>query len=143
MKVTLEDLDPKLLIQTRSQTRELHAKVNRIINDEELHYRLLKLAEFELPAEADKAYQQKVNMVNYYGKDSSTCGLTFSVAHSVDGTEDYLGVVYDPQEIVEGAWEVFQLDKQERAQQSKARQEAKKIEAKVRAQEIVAAKNAS
>jgi hypothetical protein len=135
MEVKLDSLDPKLLVQTRSQTRELHAIISTITDPDntQYHNKLLKLATFVLPTEKDKAYQQKINMTNYYGKDPTVYGLAFSVAHSVDGTEDYLGVQYVPELIVEGAWEAFQEEKMQKSMEAKARREAKELKEQIEA----------
>jgi hypothetical protein len=133
MEVKLSSLDPKLLVQSRSQTRELHATIQRIFENEEYHNQLLGLATFPLPSEDGKAYQQKINMQNYYGKNPSVAGLVFSVAHSVDGTEDYLGVQYVPELVVEGEWENWQEEKAQKNLEAKARKEAKELKERIEA----------
>jgi hypothetical protein len=133
MQVVLDNLDPKLLAQTRAQTRELHEAIQQIQDDESYHNRLLKIAVFPLPSEQGKAHQQKQNMTNFYGRTPHIAGLVFSVARSVDNSEEYLGVQFVPELIQEGAWEEFQEEKAQKAQEAKERKEQRDLEAKIAA----------
>lgn len=121
MEVTLEALDPKLLANTRLRLSELHSVIEQIIEDPQLHDRLLKVATFPMPNEKGRAHQQKQNMTSYYGKDLRISGLAFSVARSVDNTEEYLAVQYLPKMVEEGAWEEYQEEKAEKAAEAKLR----------------------
>lgn len=134
MKVTLETLDPRLQTKTRAQTTELHQTIGRIKENEAYHGKLLKIATFVLPDEQGKAHGQKQNMVNFYGNTAEIDGLTFSVARSVDNSEEYLGVVYSPEDIVDGAWDAWQEEKAAKAVAAKERKEQRDVEAQLKAE---------
>jgi hypothetical protein len=125
MKVTVEALNPALLITRQGKnTQELRSALESIREDETKHRRLLKLATFSLPEEDKAAHSYRQSLMDYYGPDASIDGFTFSVATAADNTEQYVAVAYDPNKIEEGAWEAWKDDKAARHQAANARRMA-------------------
>ena len=104
----------------------LHAKVVDIIDNPDNHRRTLCIAKFTLPGERGQAYLSRQNLVRVYGNDPSVAGLAFTTLRSTDDREEYLTCFYDPDLIVEGEYDIFRDEIEQKRLAKQAKRKAPK-----------------
>lgn len=125
MKFTLEPMDENVRITSRQTSSPVHDALATIQADEKYHGQLMKLASFTLPEEKGRAHQQKQSLTNTYGNSPAILGFNFVVTRSIDNSTEYLGVVFDPSRMEEGAYDTWAEAKDAKAAKAKERKAQK------------------
>lgn len=130
----IEDMPSDVVIASRQLTSPLHEKIATIQNTPEFHRTLKVLDKFDLPVQKGKAYQQKQNMTNTYGNRPEILGFSFVVTTSTDSKHQYLGVTFDPEKIVDGVYEEWEAEREEKAAAAAERKAERELKAAAKAE---------
>lgn len=123
------DLPPgkvKITSRARGVHRQIYERLRDIVNegrdDPTSLGKLRAIATFNLETgEKGKASELKSNLTKRFGTDATFCGFRFVICRNMDGTEEYLAVVYEPHKIVAGRYEAREADRRRKYEERYAR----------------------
>jgi hypothetical protein len=129
-----EPLDTNLLGRVRRSPGRYDNDLTEIANTGEYWGHFRKLDEFKVSDGVGKAASARQSLVNKYGAEPAVAGFTFKTVRSVDGSLDFLAVMFEEDKIVEGAWEAFHEERAMKAAEVAEKAREKKAAAKVAAE---------
>ena len=113
VEIGIRELHPAE-IKVRSRTwgahRAIYEKLRDIVNDPESPGKIKAIATFNIdPArgisEKGKAATLRGNICRVFGTTPEVAGFKFLVVRNIQQTEEYLAVIYQPDKLVEGAYQ--------------------------------------
>jgi len=131
-------LEPRLLGNVRRTANLYDEDLKHLCSTTKDHNVFQVLAEFKLPEEKGKAGSARQSLTAKYGNLPSVAGFTFKTVRDLGGDVEYLAVRYQPDAIVEGAWDAWNVEREERKMENREVVLAKKAKAKVEAEAIAA-----
>lgn len=132
-----EVLDETLLSKARQRPNAFDDDLRYLATEDQENWGVyVILKKFDKVGQKGKAASQCASLKTRYGSDESVVGFTFKTLGDETGTKDLLVVRYAPDKIVEGAYQQFLVEKEQKKAAAKVAAADKAEKAKVEADKI-------